>query len=92
MGPVIAPVLVSVGLILAGLWVVVREGVGRPYCASPGWWGGIIVGGLLVILAFCWDWRNVADGNMPNPFRWDLFLLGLVGGFTCFVCGARKAK
>jgi hypothetical protein len=90
-GPVIAPLLVSAALIVGGLWVVVREGTSRPYRAPRWCWMGIVLGGLVIVLAFCWDWRNVAAGNPPNPFRWDLFLLGLLGGFACFVYGARRA-
>jgi hypothetical protein len=90
-GPVIAPVLVSVALIVGGVWIVVREGTSRPYRA-PWWcWTGIVLGGLIVVLAFCWDWRNVAASNPPNPFRWDLFLLGLLGGFACFLYGGRHS-
>lgn len=91
-GPVIAPLLVSVALIVGGLWVVVREAADRPYRAPQWCWIGIVLGGLIVVLAFCWDWRNVAAGHLPNPFRWDLFLLGLLGGFGCFLFGARRSR
>jgi hypothetical protein len=37
--------------------------------------------GFLLVVAFCWDWRNilrVPDGNaysgIPSPFAWWLFL------------------
>lgn len=91
-GPVIAPVLVSVGLIVGGSWVVVREGTGKEYLAPLWCWGGIILGGLLIVLSFCWDWRNIAAGSLPNPFQWGLFSFGLVGGFACFVYGAWHAR
>ena len=89
-GPVLAPVLVSAGLIVAGAWVLVREGTGHPYQASLACWMGIIAGGVIVVVAFCWDWRNVAAGNMPHPFNWGLFSLGLLGGLVCFTWGARS--
>ena len=88
-GPVLAPVLVSAGLIVAGAWVLVREGTGRPYQAPLACWTGIIAGGAIVVVAFCWDWRNVAAGNMPHPFNWWLFGLGLLGGLASFARGAR---
>ena len=46
---------------------------------------------VVIVLAFCWDWRNVAAGNMPSPFQWPLFLAGLIGGFACFVCGTFRS-
>ena len=91
-GPVIAPVLVSVGLIIGGAWVLVCEGRDRP-CRLPLWcWAGMTAGGLIVILSFCWDWRNLTAGNMPNPFRWDLFGFGLLGAFACFLYDALRRK
>jgi hypothetical protein len=89
-GPVLAPMLVSIGLVAAGLCVTLREGGDRPYRAPLWSWGGMAAGGVLIIVAFCWDWRNVTAGNMPNPFRWDIFLSGLLGGLACFAWGARK--
>ena len=91
-GPVIAPVLVSVGLIMGASWLLTCEAMGRPYRA-PLWCRlGVLVGGLLIIWAFCWDRHNITAGEMPNPFPWGLFLLGLIGGFTCFSYGGLGAK
>jgi hypothetical protein len=53
-------------------------------------WAGMVAGGLIVIVAFCWDWRNLAAGNVPNPFRWDLYLVGLLGAIACFLYGAAR--
>jgi hypothetical protein len=91
-GPVIAPLLVSVGLIAGAVWLLVREAVGRPYRAPLWCWLGVLVGGLLIILAFCWDRRSVTAGEMPGPFQWGLFLLGLAGGFACFSYGGLRAN
>jgi hypothetical protein len=44
----------------------------------------IFAGGLVIIAAFCWDYRNSMAGAWPNPFHWPLFWLGEalgVGGF-----------
>lgn len=37
-------------------------------------WSIIVVGGLIIIAAFCWDYRNVMAGSMPNPFQWSIFV------------------
>jgi hypothetical protein len=44
----------------------------------------MIAGGMVVILAFVWDFRNTTAGGPPNPFNWPLFLAGeaiAVAGF-----------
>jgi hypothetical protein len=80
-GPVIAPVLISVTMIASGSILI--------YLAEKGYairwrridWAIELGCGFLLIVAFCWDWRNilrVPDGTphsgIPNPFAWWLFL------------------
>jgi len=69
-GPVLAPCLVSLTLIVCGL-ISLKMG-GLP--ASPLAWAGMIAGGIGVILSFVWDYRNTMTGGLPNPFNWPLFL------------------
>jgi hypothetical protein len=89
--PVIAPVLVALALIGGGVWGLRREETSAPL-RLPRWcWAGMITGGLIVITAFCWDWRHVGAGGHPNPFRWDIFLTGLLGGMAVFLAGATRA-
>jgi hypothetical protein len=75
-GPVIAPVIVSASMIAAGVAVLYREGVGRPI--PLGWfhWVAVSLGGLMIVAAFCWDWRAAVAGDWPNPFHWPLFAAG----------------
>ncbi|HYL76142.1 MAG TPA: hypothetical protein VEU96_18175 [Bryobacteraceae bacterium] len=69
-GPVLAPCLVSLTLIVCGL-ISLKMG-GLP--ASPLAWAAMIAGGIGVILSFVWDYRNTMAGGLPNPFNWPLFL------------------
>ena len=71
-GPVITPVLISVSLIAGGLVSLLRGGLP----AKPWQWIAMIAGGVVVILAFVWDFRNTTAGGLPNPFNWPLFLAG----------------
>lgn len=82
--PVIAPVIVSIALIISGLLVLYRETTGRTLLA--GWldWSIISAGGVVVILAFCWDYGNIMNGGSPNPFHWPLFFLGLAISASAF--------
>jgi len=73
-GPVLAPGIVALTLVVCGL-ISLRLG-GMP--ARPREWLAMIAGGVIVILAFIWDYRNTMAGGLPNPFNWPLFLAGEV--------------
>ena len=89
-GPVLAPMLVAISMIAAGTVLLWRESAGRP--VSVGWkrWSIIVVGGLIIIAAFCWDCRDVMAGGMPNPFRWSIFLTGETMGLVAFSLAVRN--
>ena len=83
--PVIAPVLVSVSMIVAGGVTLWRESRGRPVHCGRLDCALIFIGGLLVIIAFCWDFRHSAAGGWPHPFNWPLFAFGEATGMVGFV-------
>jgi hypothetical protein len=90
-GPVLAPVLVALSMVGSGTVVWWRESRGRPLCLGRGHWAAVVAGGCLIVLAFCWDSRNILDGGLPNPFPWPLFGLGeglAVAGFLHAWLGA----
>jgi hypothetical protein len=92
-GPVIAPLLVAVSMIAAGTSILWRESRERPVRFA--WFDGVLVlgGALVIIAAFCWDWRNTSAGGWPNPFNWPLFAVGMGVGAAGFVhaLGAKHA-
>jgi hypothetical protein len=67
--PVIAPVLVAASMVGSGTFVLAREVAGRPIRLSGLDWGLVIAGGLVIVVAFCWDCRNIMAGGLPNPFH-----------------------
>ena len=80
-GPVITPVLIAAGMIAAGSALIYYDVKGH----SIRWrWfdtGITFVCGLLLITAFCWDWKNIImyKGDpmytgIPNPFAWWLYI------------------
>jgi len=81
-GPILAPTLVALAMIGAGTIVLLRESSGRPVRLGTGNWAATASGGLFVVIAFCWDWRNILSGGLPNPFHWPLFALGLGLGLS----------
>lgn len=85
-GPVLAPVLVSLTLIVCGLISLHRGGLP----ARPLQWSAMIAGGLVVILSFVWDFRNTTAGGLPNPFNWPLFITGEAISLAGFIAAARS--
>ena len=83
-GPVLAPVLVAISMVVAGTILLWCEWADRP--VRIGWqhWSTIVVGGLVIIVAFCWDYRQVMAGGMPKPFPWSIFLVGEAVGLAGF--------
>ncbi len=89
-GPVIAPVLVAVSMILAGTLILWRESAGRPIRFRWFHWGAIFGGAAVLVVAFCWDHQNATAGGWPNPFHWPLFACGLAVGWAGFLHAARS--
>jgi hypothetical protein len=77
-GPVLAPVLVAVIMISAGVVTIWLEDRGTPVRVTWRNLGAEIACALVIVISFCLDWRGVMSGNVPGPFAWWLFLLGLV--------------
>jgi hypothetical protein len=83
-GPVWSPVLVSLALVVAGIVTLWRESLGVPVRFALQHVAAIGAAVLAVIVAFCWDWRNIIAGGTPNHFNWPILILGLVGGMAAF--------
>jgi len=90
--PVLAPVLISIAMIAAGTIVLHWEARGQPLQARWVDWLMISSGGAIVIVAFCWDYRNIMDGGIPNPFPWLIFGLGLSLSAATFVRVMMRAR
>jgi len=84
-GPVWAPVLVALTMIVCGVISLRAGGIrgGLPH------WAGVLAGALVIIVAFVWDFRNTSAGGLPNPFNWPLFLVGEAIGLSAFLMAAR---
>ncbi len=87
-GPVLAPVLVSISMIGAGLTVLWREHGARPVRMGAVRGALIVLGGATVFVAFIADFRNTAAGGNPNAFHWWWFLVGEAIGVAAFASGA----
>ena len=77
-GPVLAPVLVSLVMIGTGIWYLRAAERERPVRLGPGHWAGIIAGGVVIVVSFAEDYRNIMAGGLPNRFDWLLFSTGMM--------------
>ena len=71
--PVLAPVIASVTLIGLGVAVIRRHDRGGRLRRPLMLLGGEALGALLMIVAFCWQWKSIVTGGVPCTFPWWLF-------------------
>ncbi|MBU8923492.1 MAG: hypothetical protein KOO63_16880 [Bacteroidales bacterium] len=90
-GPVIAPVLVSICLIGSGVLVWLRESQNRPVRISRRHWILEVVAGLVIIGSFLTNIDVVIAQDVPDSFRWEIFSIGLLSGVIVFIHAVRKS-
>jgi hypothetical protein len=78
--PVLAPSIVSLTIIGAGLLALAR-----PMRVLPVHWTVMTLGGALILMSFMWDYQNLTAGGLPRPFAWMLFAAGELAGVAAFL-------
>jgi hypothetical protein len=84
LGPVLYPVLVSL-LLIGGF--LVHEGLvrrGRVLRVTTAEWIVACAGALTVVISFCWNWRAVPHGEIPESFPVGIFVAGVIAGVAPF--------
>jgi len=84
-GPVLAPVLVSVALIASAYMILYRESKSRPLRLTLTDWLLEGVAGLVIIWSFLTDADTLSDIQYPETYAWWIFCLGLGGGLLIFL-------
>lgn len=77
-GPVWAPVVVSLALVGFGLAAARRLRANVYLRAGRAQVAAGVLGGLVVVLAFCWNGPLVLDAGVAVDFPWPIFAAGLV--------------
>ena len=88
MAPVLAPVLVSCGLIFSGYWLLIREQQKKRMVVSLSDWIIEAVATVLILYSF----TNNNSVSTPEVFSWIIFLAGLVLGVGYFVWRMMKSS
>ena len=88
MAPVLAPVLVSCGLIFSGYWLLIREQQKKRIVVSLSDWIIEAVATVLILYSF----TNNNSVSAPEVFSWIIFLAGLALGVGYFVWRMMKSS
>jgi hypothetical protein len=89
-GPVLAPVIVSVLLVVGGLLLWRKGARGEPVRFPIPLRILALTGALLVLGSFVLDFRLVLRQMEPPPFRWGLFGIGVTLGVVALVLAVRE--
>ena len=73
-GPVFAPILVSVGLIICGTYILL---IGEHF--RPSWTviALTLAGWIVILVSFMWHAPAMIAEFTAGPFRWDIYLIGM---------------
>lgn len=84
-GPVWAPVLVSIGFIYAGLSILIRNHQNHFLHFDKTFILLEISAALLIVISFIIPGSSVIEQSLPTHFPWYLFLLGFITGISVFL-------
>lgn len=91
-GPVLAPVLVSIILLIFAVIILYRDCCGRPVRANWIEWLGFIAAGVIIVVSFCIPGPHIAEPDFYSYFYWSVFAAGLLGAIALFVKCLSKPK
>jgi len=91
-GPVVAPVLISITLLVFAIAILFRDSVGRPIRASRIEWLGFIAAAVVVVVSFCISGRHIAEPDYQSYFYWPVFAAGQIGAIALFAKCLLKPK
>jgi hypothetical protein len=89
-GPVLAPVVVSIALVVGGVLLLRRGARGEPYTFALPLRMLLLAGALLVLASFMLDFRVALSQTDPPPFRWGLFGAGVGLGVVALMLALRR--
>lgn len=91
-GPVLAPVMVSLAMIAACVVIIIQNDRKRPLRPSGRSWLLLILCGLIIIASFIVDYKTAFTTGVPDRYRWELFLLGYLPGLVVFYREWRRVE
>lgn len=96
-GPVITPVLIALAMTVAGSLIFYYDEKGFEIRFNRYDWIIEFGCGLIMIIAFCWDWKNIIKlpgdilrTGIPNPFLWWVYLPAYLFSVIYFIVRFRQ--
>jgi len=83
--PVLAPVVVSLTLLLFALIALYRGSCGAPIRITPADWLGFSAAGFVVVISFCIAGQHITDSDFQSYFYWPLFAAGYITAPILFI-------
>jgi len=77
-GPVLAPVLVSVVMLIFAVVILYRDCRDRPIKTTLYDWLALFIASIVVIVSFCISGPHTAQEDYSSYFYWSLFAVGLL--------------
>ena len=83
-GPVLAPVIVSLALLVSAYYILRLEILKKPLILTRTDWILEILAGMIIISSFLIPMEQVTGVNNPGAYPWGLFFCGLFLGLIVF--------
>lgn len=77
-GPVIAPILISIMMTVTGIMILRLFAGGRAFRPTPASWTLAIIGTLVMLFSFMRDTDATLRQQMPSPYLYSFLLIGLI--------------
>ncbi|MGA2071501.1 MAG: hypothetical protein ABSG97_09140 [Sedimentisphaerales bacterium] len=78
-GPVLAPVLVSLTMLVFATLIFYRDCLGKPVRISLWDWLGFLLSSFMIVVSFCIAGQYMQSSDYAGHFSWPIFTIGLLG-------------
>jgi len=84
-GPILAPVLISLTLLLFAVIILYKDSYGRILNVNRLDWLGFFIAGLVVVISFCIAGQYITKPDFKDHFYWSLFAFGNISAVAIFL-------
>ncbi len=90
--PVLAPMLVSMTMLVFALVILYRCACAKPLKAGPMDWVGFCFAALIVVISFCLGGSHITEADFASYFHWPIFAAGEALAIATFIRCLLKSK
>jgi len=90
--PVLAPLLISLTLLLFAIIILYRDSYARPLKATLMDWLFFVLAAFIVVVSFCIAGMHSTEPDYSSYFYWPLFAVGHILAIVVFLKCLRKSK